>query len=79
MNQGITTEELAALRASKNEGEWNAACDAVKKARNGNYPADWFVKVMMSGLSAEVAEAWGRPDAFDLKVEVLDIESLDPK
>ena len=64
----ITEEELNSLRTAKNEAEWNAACDAVKKARAGRYPYDWYEKVLASGLTAEVAAAWGEPDAFELKV-----------
>ena len=68
----ITEEELQRLRDSKNENDWNDACDAIKKARNGRYPDDWWAKVMTSGLADQVAKNWGQPDAFELKVETLD-------
>lgn len=71
MSDGITQEELDRLRSSKNENDWNAACDAIKKARNGRYPFDWWPKVMMSGLADEVANNWGQPDAFEIKVSPL--------
>lgn len=71
MYEGITQEELDRLRSSKNEEEWNAACDAIKKA-HGGYPHDWWAKVMQSGLAAQVADNWGQPDAFELKVTALD-------
>lgn len=67
---GITEEELEALRSSKNESEWNAACDRVKKAHHG-YPYDWYEKVLASGLTDEVAKNWGKPDAFEIHVEPL--------
>lgn len=66
----ITEEELERLRSCKNDDDWSAACDAVKKARNGRYPDDWWAKVMQSGLAAQVAKNWGRPDAFEIKVFV---------
>lgn len=72
MGQNITPEELESLRSTKNETEWNQACDAIKKARNGAYPPDWWAEVMQSGLAAEVAHNWGQPDAFELKVGNLD-------
>jgi hypothetical protein len=72
---GITQEELDRLSNTKNESEWNDACDAVKKA-HGGYPHDWFAKVMLSGLAAQVAANWGRPDAFDIKVLPLTEEDL---
>jgi hypothetical protein len=75
MSNGITDAELEQLRSAKNEIEWNAACDAVKKA-HGGYPHDWFLKVMISGLAAEVAKNWGRPDAFDIKLVPISIEDL---
>ncbi len=46
----ITAEELAKLNAADTEDEWNAVCDDVKTARDGEYPPDWFVKVMRSGV-----------------------------
>lgn len=71
MNHNITAEELERLRNTKNETEWNDACDAIKKARNGDYPSDWWAKVMTSGLAAGVALKWNRPDAFEIKAELL--------
>jgi hypothetical protein len=54
----LTDAELKALKESKNEQEWNDACDAVKKARNGSYPSDWFAKVLLSGVAAEAQANW---------------------
>jgi hypothetical protein len=54
----LTNEELKALKESKNSDEWNAACDAVKKARNNSYPPDWFVKVLLSGVAAQAEARW---------------------
>jgi hypothetical protein len=56
----ITEAELTKLAATNTEEEWNDACDAVKKARGGAYPPDWFAKVMMSGLAAKVMKGWNR-------------------
>ena len=54
----ITQEEINKLKATKNEREWNAVCDEVKRVRSGSYPGDWFEKVNMSGLMREVAQSW---------------------
>ncbi len=67
---GITQEELDRLSNTKNDSEWNAACDDIKKA-HGGYPHDWWPKVMQSGLAAKVAANWGQPDAFEIKVMPL--------
>jgi hypothetical protein len=67
----ITQAELDALRSTKNESEWNNVCNGIKQARNGSYPPDWWAMVMLSGLAKEVANAWGDPDAFEIKIEVI--------
>lgn len=54
----LTDDEIATLEASRNEREWNAACDAVKRARGGRYPDDWLGRVMLSGLAARVSRGW---------------------
>jgi hypothetical protein len=54
----ITIEELQKLRNTKSESEWNAVCDEVKAARGGQYPPDWFMKVMISGLARVVQANW---------------------
>lgn len=41
-------EALQLLQASKNEHEWNAACDKIKQ--NGQYPDWWYPEVILSGL-----------------------------
>jgi hypothetical protein len=46
----ITEEELTLLKNVKTAREWDDACDAIKGARNGVYPSDWWAKVMQSGL-----------------------------
>lgn len=53
----LTEVELDSLKASKTEQEWNATCDAIKKA-HGGYPPDWFVKVLMSGVLAMTQANW---------------------
>jgi len=53
----LTQEELAQLKASKNEEEWNATCDAIKKT-HGGYPSDWFVRVIMAGVLSTTSRNW---------------------
>jgi L-rhamnose mutarotase len=54
----LTEAEMAKLRNTKNESEWNAVCDEIKAARNGAYPPDWFAKMMMTGLMSAIAATW---------------------
>ncbi len=55
------------MRSSRNEHEWNANCDAVKKA-NGDYPSFWFKTIILSGLIKEIARSWGDETALDIKI-----------
>ena len=55
----LTDEEMARLEGVKTEGEWNAACDAVKQARNGRYPIDWYPRVLATGLATRVLKRAG--------------------
>jgi hypothetical protein len=50
----LEDQELDALKATKNEHEWNELCDAIKAKRGGHYPQNWYSKVIMSGLMASL-------------------------
>jgi len=54
----LTGIELDSLAKSGSEAEWNACCDRIKSVRGGEYPRDWFRKVVMSGLAARVSASW---------------------
>ncbi len=55
----ITDAELKMIEDCRSEQDWNNACDAVKRARNGQYPSDWWAKVMQSGLARRVMAKFG--------------------
>ena len=54
MNETLTKEEIEKLEACQTSTEWKDACDAVKAARGGSYPSDWYAKVIAGGLGAKV-------------------------
>lgn len=54
----LTNEEMAKLKATKSEAEWNKVCDEIKAERNGTYPYDWWSKVMMSGVFGTIQASW---------------------
>lgn len=54
----ITVNELRALRTSTSETEWNRVCDQIKAAHGGQYPPDWYRKVLASGLARQVQSRW---------------------
>lgn len=55
----MTSKNLNDLKNTKNESEWNAVCDLIKR-EHGGYPADWYEKVILSGLMAQVSMGWRR-------------------
>ena len=55
----ITTEELQRLEACQTAQDWSDACVAVKEARSGQYPPDWWDKVKLSGMMDRVMVRWG--------------------
>jgi hypothetical protein len=44
----LTPEEIARLKAARDEQEWHNACDDIKRARRGQYPDDWVSSGMRS-------------------------------
>lgn len=54
----ITQEEINKLKDTKNEQEWNKVCNEIKRARNRQYPEDWWPKVVQSGLMATQQSKW---------------------
>ena len=62
----ITKEELERLEACQTADEWADACDAVKAARDGNYPEDWWPKVKLSGMMDRILERWDETSELKL-------------
>ncbi len=54
----LTEEQLEKLKNSKSEKEWNSICDAIKTANGGEYPKDWFMRVLVSGLASMAKSNW---------------------
>lgn len=49
--QPLTAGEIDALRRAvrlRSEAEWTLAVDGIKAARGGEYPPDWYERVMAS-------------------------------
>jgi len=56
----LTGDEMASLQACRSGHEWHLACAGVKAARGGQYPPDWWERVMASGVARAVEDSWGR-------------------
>lgn len=56
MNKGskLTNAEYLRLLNAQSERAWNAAYDEVKKAHGGQYPFDWWQRVMQPGGAFQV-------------------------
>ena len=64
------------LEACSSEQDWANACDAVKNARGGQYPSDWWDKVKLSGMMDRILARWGANSSLTLtpfrtKTEVI--------
>jgi hypothetical protein len=57
----LTAQELIRLMVTKSESEWSEVCDAIKEARGGAYPDDWFELMLASGLMRSIQQSWGTP------------------
>ena len=58
VNSNLTPQEEARLDASSSMKEWSDACQAIKAARNDQYPEDWWDRVMMSGIARRAEARW---------------------
>jgi hypothetical protein len=55
---GLTDAEMDQLARCKSQLEWETICDSMKAARGGNYPHDWFARVVLSGMMDSVVKGW---------------------
>lgn len=46
----IEEAELIMLLSATSSRDWDATCDIIKKRCGGDYPSDWYSKVIESGL-----------------------------
>jgi hypothetical protein len=60
-NISLTDDEMDRLRKATTGREWGDVCDDIKSARDGQYPHDWFRKVLASGLLHELQQKWVEP------------------
>ena len=44
-SEPFTEAELDALRAAETPEAWNAALAAIREARHGGYPCDWYARI----------------------------------
>jgi len=59
MAKNLSDEEMDRLDACETAEDWGLACDAIKEARGGMYPDDWWDRVKLSGMMDEIMGRWG--------------------
>lgn len=59
MANTLSDEDLLMLENIQTEEAWTAACRQIKGQVGGQYPVDWYEKVIASGLLSRVAARWG--------------------
>ena len=59
--QNLTTEAgvKAYMEESTSADDWNARCNEVKAAHDGDYPSFWYMTIVMSGVAGHTARKWG--------------------
>lgn len=58
LNEKLTDAEIIDLGKTRDEREWNDVCDRIKAARGGNYPREWFNRIVRSGFMAQTQRSW---------------------
>lgn len=59
MIPNLTDAELAAFTAIQTAADARRVCDAIKDARSGQYPPDWWPRIKLSGLMDTVYARFG--------------------
>ena len=54
----ITEQEMSAMVDCKTECEWNDLCDKMKSERGGQYPPDWYAKIIATGFISKKASSF---------------------
>lgn len=62
----LTDEEYAALNLVTTEASWFEVCAMVKERRGGEYPNDWYLRVIASGLLVKITARFGGSDAIGM-------------
>jgi len=65
----LTKEEMAAVEKVETAEQWKAFTEAVKDARGGRYPDDWYRMILQSGLADRILARFGA--SSELKVTTV--------
>lgn len=62
----MTDEEFAEICAAQTEVQYHEAVQRIKRARDGEYPDDWWARVVQSGTLRKITARWGGDDQIRL-------------
>ena len=54
----MTETQIQQLLRTKSEAEWNAVCDEIKRTNGGDYPSDWYARVIIAGVINTAQANW---------------------
>jgi len=63
----LTPEELAEVDTITTHAQHRAFCDKVKAARGGQYPCDWYAKMLVTGKNDEIVRRYSGNPNFQIK------------
>lgn len=55
----LTDSEFESLNGAASEAEWTEAIRLVKLSRGGEYPSDWYARILAPGIPTMVAARFG--------------------
>ncbi len=64
--ENLTDTEIEILEACQSDDDWSDATDAIKAARDGQYPDDWWDRVKLTGMMDRILSRWGQTSAITI-------------
>lgn len=58
LTEKLTDAEMLDLGKTRSDREWGDVCDRIKAARDGQYPCEWFRRIVLSGFMAQTQKSW---------------------
>lgn len=72
VENNLTEDEIKELRACATEDDYCLVAQRIKADRGGQYPQDWYLKVLKDGgIASELKKKWNNPEAFEISVEKI--------
>lgn len=63
----MSEKEVDLMRNSGSEQEWEKNCDIVKANHGGQYPEDWYARIVLSRAMRDTTAKWGGTDQITIE------------